>query len=170
MSDDRAAELLACFPGPVTLCPSRKKWLFLLAGCVTGAVGGYWMIQDGAPGGWYVLVVFGIGSVIPLIVLLPGAARLKLDRDGFTSTSLFKSHRVRWQDADNFEPVRVPPANLWLVGYDDVTAAGRTIAAISVEISGRNSALNDTYGFRADQLAAVMAQWRELALAKSLRG
>ena len=102
--------------------------------------------------------------------MLPGAARLKLDRDGFTSTSLFKSHRVRWQDADNFEPVRVPPANLWLVGYDDVRVAGRTMAAISVEISGRNSALNDTYGFRADQLAAVMAQWRELALAKSLRG
>src|SRR5712692_10367733 len=163
-SDDRVGELLARFPGPLTLYPSRRKWLLVLAGCTAFTAGGYFMIQDQASGGWYVLVVFGVGSVIAAVMLLPGAGRLALDRHGFTCTSLFKSHRVRWQDAGDFAPVQVPPANIRLVGYDDATVAGRRIAAINVELTGRNAALSDTYGLSADDLARLMAAWRERAL------
>jgi hypothetical protein len=158
------AEILSRFPGPLTLYPSRRKWLLLLAGCALFTAGGFAMIQDQAAGGWYVLVVFGIASLIAAVMLLPGAGRLTLDRHGFTSTSLFKSHRVRWQDAGDFVPVRVPPANIRLVGYDDATAAGRRIAAINVELTGRNAALHDTYGLPVDDLAGLMAAWRERAL------
>jgi hypothetical protein len=163
-SEDRIVELLGRFPGPVTLYPSRRKWLFVLAGCLVFTAGGYAMILDRASGGWFVLVVFGLGSVAPAIALLPGAGRLVLDHDGFTSTSLFRSYRVRWQDAGGFDAVRVPPANIWLVGYDDVTVAGRRIAAINVALTGRNAALSDTYGLPADALAYLMAAWRERAL------
>ena len=46
-SESRIDAILSRFPGPVTLYPSRKKWLFVL---LTGGVltfGGYLMISDG---------------------------------------------------------------------------------------------------------------------------
>ena len=52
-----------------------------------------------------------------------------------------------------------------MVAYDNVNAARRAVARINVAIAGRNAALPDTYGLSADNLAAVMAQWRERALA-----
>ena len=39
MDSDTCSEILARFPGPVTLYPSRRKWLLLMAGCLLFAVG-----------------------------------------------------------------------------------------------------------------------------------
>ncbi len=162
-----AAEILSRFPGPVTLYTSRRKWLFVFAVCALFSAGGFAMIQDQATGGWYVLVVFGIGAAIAATIMFPGAGRLELDADGFACTSLFRRHRVSWRDASNFAAVKVPPANITLVGFDDVAVAHRPIAAINVKLVGRNSALPDTFGLAADDLVRLMAEWRERALAQS---
>jgi hypothetical protein len=106
---DRAA-VLARFPGPVTLYPSRKKWLLVLAGGAVFAVGGALMIRDGDPTGWFVLVFFAAVALVAAAVLLPGAGALTLDRDGFEITNLFRHHRIRWQDASGFTASRIPPA------------------------------------------------------------
>jgi hypothetical protein len=41
-----------------------------------------------------------------------------------------------------------------------------TMARISAGLSGRNSALPDTYGLAAADLAEVLAQWRQRATAR----
>ena len=47
-SDDNTAEMLARFPGPVRLYPSRKKWLLVFAGGAAFTAGGILMIRSGA--------------------------------------------------------------------------------------------------------------------------
>ena len=158
-----AVQILPRFPGPVTLYPSRKKWLLVFAGSALFAIGGAWMIRSGEGTGWFVLIVFGLGALIAAAAMLPGAGALMLDRDGFEVTSLFRRHRCRWQDTDGFAAARIPPARQSMVVYDDVNQRTKSIAKINVSITGRNSAVPDTYGLSADDLAAVMAQWRERA-------
>ncbi len=51
-----------------------------------------------------------------------------------------------------------------IVAYD-VRVARRALAKINVAIAGHNAALPETYGLSAEDLSAVMAQWRERALA-----
>jgi hypothetical protein len=162
---DKSDAILPAFPGPLTLYPSRRKLLLVLLVCGVFAVGGFGMVTQAAPGGWFVLVVFALGTIIAAVALLPGAASLKLDRDGFQTTSLFRRRRTLWQDVTGFEPASIPPSMLKLVVYDDVNAAGRAVAGLNAAIAGRNAGLPDTYGLSAADLARLMTRWREQALA-----
>jgi hypothetical protein len=163
-SKDEAGAILSRFPGPVTLYPSRRKWLLVLAGGVLLAAGGVLMVRSGDPTGWFPLIFFALVAVVAAAAMLPGAGALLLDREGFQVTTLFRHHRTRWQDATGFMASRIPPASQRFVVYDDVTQSAKSLAKINVEIIGRNGALPDTYGLSPDDLASVMAQWRERAL------
>ena len=166
MSTD-VAEILSRFPGPVTLRPSRTRWLLVLAIGLLFAVGGVWMIQDGEWMGWYVLVFFGLVALIAAVAMLPGAGGLILDREGFDVTSLFRRYRIRWQDTADFAAVSIPPAHQKMVGYNynDLKRSSSRLAKMNVAIVGRDAAIPDTYGLSADALAQLMAQWRARALA-----
>src|SRR5690348_4499396 len=108
LSSPAVPELLSRFPGPLTLHPSRKKWLLVLAGCALFAIGGYWMVRSNEGMGWLVLIFFGLGALIAVVVMLPGAGALTLDRDGFETRSLFRRSRARWSDVSRFEVARIP--------------------------------------------------------------
>jgi hypothetical protein len=160
-SQDRADEILSRFPGPMMLYPSRRKWLLILLTCVAFVAIGIWMSSE-TPKGWFVLAFFGACLVIAAVVLLPGAAALKLDREGFETTKLFCRYSVRWQDATGFEAARI--AGNDMVVYDDRNATGRAIASLNVALVGRNAGLPDTYALPAEVLASLMARWRERAV------
>jgi hypothetical protein len=157
--------ILSKFPGPVTLFPSRTRWFWVLLGCMIFVAGGIHMIAVGAATGWLVAGFFGLGTVVAAVMLLPGAGALKLDRDGFEVTSLYRRHRTRWQDATGFEAVTVavPFRVQRMVAYDDVNLAGQSLAKLSVAIAGHNAGLPDTYGLAVDDLAGLLKAWRARA-------
>ena len=164
-SGEEAHDLLARFPGPVTLAPSRRKWIMVaLAGAAFTAIGA-WMVASGNAVGWLALVVFGPCTVIGLAAALPGAGGLTLRGDGFEIINLFRRTPFRWQDVDGFGSARVPPSGHNLVVFDHAPARGRTLAKLNAGLVGRNAGLPDTYGFSAEALAYVMANWRAKALA-----
>jgi hypothetical protein len=160
------AAILDRFPGPLTLYPSRRKWLLVSAGGAAFAIGGAWMIRGGDPKGWFVLIFFAAVALVAAVAMLPGAGALTLDRDGFEITNLFRRHRIRWRDASNFTAARIPPARQRFVLFDQASASGRLVANVNVAIVGRNASLPDTYGQPADELAELMAAWRASALAR----
>ena len=165
-ADDKIAAILSSFPGPVTLYPSRKKWLFLFSAGALFSAGGLAMARSGETVGWYMFALFGIVALIPLVVMLPGSGWLVLDRDGFDYKTIFISKRARWRDASNFRAGKIPPAGTKLVLYDDASTTGLN-ADLTTTFTGRNSTLGDTYGFSPDDLARLMAQWRERAVGQS---
>jgi hypothetical protein len=160
------AAILDRFPGPVTLYPSRRKWLLVLAVGAVLAVGGALMIRDGDPKGWFVLIFFVAVALTAAAAMLPGAGALTLDRDGFEVTNLFRHHRTRWQDAAGFTAARIPPAHQRFVVFDHAGASGKLLASVNVAIVGHSASLPDTYGRSADELAELMAAWRASALAR----
>jgi hypothetical protein len=63
--DSKIAAILARFPGPVTLYPSKVKLLLVLLGSLVFSTGGYWMIQEGqAFWGWFDLIFFSLGVIM----------------------------------------------------------------------------------------------------------
>jgi len=186
--DDRVAAILARFPGPVTLNVSRRKWLwFLVIGLTFAAMGG-WMIVEpalfetrivslGVRGmipivawAWIILAFFGLGSVVIVLTLLPGASGMTLDANGFVVCSLFRRSTYQWANVDEFEISEVPlgyrSRAMKLVGFNDRSAAQGTVARLNVALAGRNSALPDTYGFKLEDLVGLMSTWRMRALAR----
>ena len=165
-TQDKTEEVLARFPGPVTLYPSRKKWFLLLLVCAGFTAGGVWMASEDAAGGWFVTAVFGIFSLTAVITMLPGAGALKLDRDGFELVAMYRSSVVRWQDASAFTVARIPTSDHHLVVFDNAAMTPGKLAKVNVCLVGRNSSLPDTYGLSAVGLTMLMARWRERATAK----
>jgi len=157
-----AADILARFPGPVTLHPSLKRWGLMLAGCAVFAIAGQAIIRDGALTGWFVLIFFGLGMLLAAVPMLPVAGALTLDPTGFEAINFYRRSRTRWQDATGFIAARIPPARLRVVLFNDAAQAG-TLSRINAAFAGRNGALPDTYGLQADDLARLMAQWSERA-------
>ena len=66
------------------------------------------MVATAEPRGWAVLIFFGVGTIVSTVMLMPGAGGLTLDRDGFTTTSLFRANRSRWQNVTGFQAISIP--------------------------------------------------------------
>ena len=164
-SSAEADKLLAGFPGPVFLRPSRRKWLRVLLGSAGFVAIGIWMVLQGQIWGWLCVIFFGLVSVTALtLLLLPGVAALTLDANGFEVIQYFRRQRTSWLNTSDFEPIKIPPANILLVGYDDATFGDSSIAKMNRSIAGRNAVIPDTFGLSADDLASLMTRWRERAL------
>jgi hypothetical protein len=162
--DDRLDAILARFPGPVTLYPSRRKWAIIFVVGGLAAAGGVWMVETEHPWGWFVLIFFLIGTITAGAALLPGAGRLTLESGGFEIKNLYRRRRIRWQDVTGFEAAVIPPSARKFVLYDELKAKDRVISKFNTAIAGRNAALPDTYGFSADDLADLITRWRERAI------
>jgi hypothetical protein len=161
--------ILAQFPGPVILYPSRRKYLLMLIGSLIFVVGEIWIIWgtgDSGPRGPALflfgggLIFFGWCAIVFSVMLLPGAGGLRLDREGFETTRLFRHHRSRWQDVSGFDldAIRtVYPRYPHRVVYNDKNPSGR--------FTGGDATLPSlTYGFSAAKLADLMNRWRWRAL------
>jgi hypothetical protein len=165
VSNVDANQILAQFPGSVTIHASRTKWLrHLLVNIVFVSIG-VWQVSKGLWIGWLLVSFFGLGAIICATLLLPGAGKLTLDVDGFQTTSLFRGSRLHWTDVAGFKAHTMPFSRLSKKVYFNVsTLTGRPIAKLNVALFGRNSALADTYGLSADELACVMEYWRNRAV------
>ncbi|WZO97052.1 hypothetical protein EP7_004069 [Isosphaeraceae bacterium EP7] len=79
-------------PDPVVLSPGRLKWaavglLFIL---LTGV--GVWIGMTGDKFGWWIAAFFGLGILLTVVVLLPGAIYLNLTDEDFTMCTLYRYH------------------------------------------------------------------------------
>ena len=76
---------------------NRRVWLGCIASCLLVGLGCL-AVHRGNNFGWFVIVLFGLGILAPLILLRPGSAWLELDEERFTLCLSFKPDRYLWSD------------------------------------------------------------------------
>ncbi len=113
--------------------------------------------------GWAAVVFFGIGCLVSVLTLIPGTSGLTLGKEGFVIRNLFRRISYQWPNVGEFAVVTIKygAGSKKLVGFNDRLAATSTGAAINVKLTGRNSALPDTYNLSVKDLARLMTLWRE---------
>lgn len=155
-------------PTRLVLRPSRMKHLlFLLLSCTSSVVGVWMVLDDQGSKGWFVLVVFGVCAAVFGVQLLPGASWLELTVDGFCFCSLFrKSAFIPWTSVTPFAVA--PVADNTVVVFSSERGSKSRFARINVAITGATEALPDTYGHSPESLAALLNEWRDLAVQTSL--
>jgi hypothetical protein len=164
MAHDAAADILARFPGPVALVPSRLKWVLILLGCAGFVAIAVLLMPKNEAMTWLAIAFFGIGIAVALVMLMPGAGGMILDREGFTIVNLFRRNVILWTDATDFVADTIPMTVKKTVLFNLASAKSKMLGRLNVGLTGRNGAIPDTYGLSADDLANLMAQWRERAL------
>ena len=162
-SNDRVAGILARFPGPVRLYPSRRKWLLVALGGIAFTAIGIGMVLTGDWTGWFAVGFFGLVAIVAILALLPGSSRLMLDKDGFEATTLYRGARKRWAETSEFGTADISGETF--VVFDDLTLTPGALTGFNTSNIGRNSALPDTYGLSAEELANLMSDWRNRARA-----
>jgi hypothetical protein len=143
---------------------SRFKWAVLLLAGAVFAMGGvlvFFAAPGGRVGGIVVFVFFG-GCAAVAATQLVLRSTLTLTTDGFTFTSLGRRVTRRWQDVDSFVAVRTSALSgvvgiRLAISSERLSGPRRAAMAIAGYDGG---ALPDTYGMKADDLAALMNDWR----------
>jgi presenilin-like A22 family membrane protease len=165
-------KILASFPGPVVLYAGTLRKLLMLAIFLAFTVFCIWTVATGRTRilhGYYdvvmgpiAVVVFAVLTVRSLILLLvPSAASLTLDADGFSINGIFRTKRTSWRDASGFR-VQKGPAGIALVTYDLLPADPEP----QHRMSAKMLPLMDSYGQPKNDLAWLMDEWRKRALAQ----
>ena len=166
-----ARAILAKFPGPVTLQPSKAIWAFVFLGGIFAGLGASPLLLP-PTGSWDLGLYLTVGFCLPLGVLcmvVPVLAlvkvRMMLDAAGFEMRSVAYTHRKQWKDVRFFSTATIGGINR--VVYVDSTRHGFWAEVDGRFLGGPNAALVDTFGFTADELAVLINRWRQRALSRS---
>ena len=142
------------------LYPNKMKSMLYVGITLVFVVIGIFMLQDGAPMAWFVTITFGLGLLIFLLNLLPQASYLILDEQGFETSSLFRKHRYSWDDVNDFSVGRISSNQMVMFNFSHNYQAARKARKVSTMIAGAEGALHDTFGMKAQDLAALMQSYK----------
>lgn len=181
METPEAEDIVARFPGPITLVPSRKKWWTLAgAGASVASVSTFAIIYSlfhlhgdtradaEVTLRWstFCSFVFVCIFIVNVLNLRTGASFLRLDARGFTTASPFLGKRVfRWSDVTDFDALYYEKYSYSTVVFKAATPRPGILVKINTVLArGRNDWLPDTYGFEASDLVWLMTTWQSSAL------
>jgi hypothetical protein len=164
----KAAALLAQFPGPVTLHPSKAKWVvfFLIFALFLGYLTFFlWSHFPRLP--MRTLLITGALAASPSLLMIFAAVvtlgrdipRVRLDADGIETVDLWHTRRLRWTEIERFRSF------LLLVVYEDARLpSGRWDSFHRAYLGGSYRMWIDYFGLGPRNLAALITAWRERAL------
>lgn len=142
------------------LYPKKIKAILWLLVALTFTIGGFFMIADEKTSGWFVAIFFSLIAVITFINILPNAAYLKLDQDGFEFSSLYKKDSYNWKDVQYFSAKKTLFRTMIVFNFSENYQKYKTMRKISAGIGGVEGALPDTYGLKAKDLAYLMNEYK----------
>jgi hypothetical protein len=160
---DPIGDILRSFPGPVTLVPSVGQYWKLIIGGGLFTVGGVLLSLGGDMVAMLCAAFFGFCTLIFVVTVLPGASALRLNKKGFDATRFYCTRTYSWGEASDF--------SVWTfrggggVVFNAAKSRPGVLEKVNAAMAGRNAYLPYTYGLSADDLADLMTQWRERALA-----
>jgi hypothetical protein len=147
----------------VVLYPNKLKHLLMLAVSAGFTAIGFLMVKDGKWMGYLCGGFFGLGIPIFIIQMFPGASYLKLQKEGFEYSTMFRHHYVKWCDIAEFGIMTQRHSGMTtnkMVGWNymesfESQSIGRSF---SKSIGGIEAGLPDTYGLKAEKLLEIMFQ------------
>jgi hypothetical protein len=144
---------------PVTLLPARKTlWKHLIVMSLVAGMGAFSVYGGVASvAGWGLLAIGGILMLIAIVQLLPGAASLTLDEDGFHVTGLYRRTSYRWDEIEGFG-VYQANGKKKMCGFNFLEGSRPKSFLMNMSRSkiGYEAALGDLYGPDPDALAEMM--------------
>lgn len=148
---------------PRVLRPRRIKFLGFFVASIGFTIIGGMMVSDGEHLGWFCAVFFGACAFVFAILLLPNSSFLKIDENGFTVCSLFRSHTYSWKDIQSFDIAIVGIQKMVVFNFSNTYKDARIARRMSVATCGYEAGLPDSFGLTPSELARLLNQYRDAA-------
>jgi hypothetical protein len=143
------------------LRPNLRRSLLPLLSCAGLVVGALTVRKSDPIIGWVGILLFGSGAIVIGLLLLPGSSYLKLDSDGFTVCSLYRAHSTSWYEVDSFQVARIVGRKFVVFNFSNLHRGQEFTRKLSSAIAGYDGGLPEIYELSAEQLAAMMNDWRQ---------
>ncbi|MGF1524948.1 MAG: hypothetical protein ACFBSF_21690 [Leptolyngbyaceae cyanobacterium] len=145
----------------ITLRPKRFSalWLLLLSSLFV-TIGISMGVTDSWVG-YLIAALFSLGILVGIIQLFPNSTYLRISHEGITSCSLFRETMIPWDDVDEFCVIvmrqnGLPIRKMVGFNYSPTYQRSRMGRQVASAIAGCEGALPDTYGKKAEDLAALL--------------
>jgi hypothetical protein len=142
---------------PFTAYPKPWKQGLLLVVCLSFVAVGLFVVKERSTMLWFSTGFFALGALIFLVQLVPGSSYLTVDHDGIETCTLFRKTRYRWSDLSDFGVYQVRMNKFVGFNFAPHYQLGTRGRAFSRAMMGYEGALPDTYGFKAEELAEILA-------------
>ena len=105
----------------------------------------------------------GLGSLILLIQILPGSSYLRLNKNSFERSILFRKYITYWKDVKDFGIMTINRAGIHkkFIGFNYIDDYDRSKfkRSLDKEIAGFEAGLTDTYGMKSEELLSLMIEY-----------
>lgn len=155
-------------PDEILLKTPRWKTLLLLAICLAFVAAGVWLVGRGDVVGWLVLLFFGAGIPVLLVQLSRGGGHLRIDHVGIHINSLRKENTYLWEDLAGFHVVSMSGVKMVAIQFARESQKERVGRKFAQNLTGVEGTLPDTYGFKAQDLALLLNDYRRTKLPQPL--
>ncbi|MEL6382982.1 MAG: hypothetical protein AAFQ89_11010 [Cyanobacteria bacterium J06626_18] len=145
----------------ITLRPKAFSafWLLLLSSLFVTI--GIWMGVTDSWVGYLIAAFFALGILVGIVQLLPNSTYLRISHEGITCCNMFRETVIPLDDVDEFFVVvmrqnGLPIRRMVGFNYAPTYARSRMGHQVASAIAGCEGALPDTYGKKAEDLAALL--------------
>jgi hypothetical protein len=159
----RAAQARAAHGGSLHYKASRKKAVLLFLGCAAFVAIGVLAVGEKPWLGWACILFFGLGLLVSLLMMLPGSTYLKLDERGFEMSSLYRRHRLRWDEVDGFGLAAVADQRMIAIAYNDAYRQQAAARRLSSAMTGLEGAIPNHYEAPIEEIIEALLAWKTRA-------
>jgi hypothetical protein len=141
---------------------SKKNafFFFLLSAAFVGC--GLWLGSRGQMIGWVAAAVFSLGLVVFPLIMLPNALCLILSPEGMEIRGLIRSSSlIRWADIDWFFTGRIGLTTWVVMNFSPDYDRAKAARSVMSTVAGYEGSLPDNFGMKAEELAALLNEWKE---------
>ena len=147
----------------IVLRPSKRKWLGVMSiGLFFVAIGIFMIVDRGGVLSWLTTIFFAGCALVAIIQLFSNSC-LRLYATGFEQNMMGRKTNYQWTDVSDF---RTAWRGASLVCFDNNHDASTFLGKASRKISPGSSALGDTFGMSAIELADLMNSYRNKSIAE----
>jgi hypothetical protein len=109
--------------------------------------------------GWVGVIFFGMGLLVSIYMLTPGAIRLQIDKNGIEMKTLFKPMKLAWSDVNGFYVAKMKTgfAGTKMIGIEFSESYENLRAArFSSSLTGAEGGLPNHFNLSAEEICELL--------------
>lgn len=144
--------------------PDIQRPLILLPVSIIFVLIGCHLLTLGKLEGIYLVLLFGISSVLMFLQTLPACGYLEIDTDGFTVCSQFRARRFQWDDVREFGLLRIGPFDVVGINFHPTFQGRDRTVGVLRDMHNYEAGLPNTYGMTGEELLQLLTNCKRAGL------
>lgn len=140
--------------------PIWKPLLALLLNLSFVILGLYLLWVKGVNFAWFTIALFGTGTVLSIVQLIPISSYLIIGSKGITIKTLLQTTKLEWKDIQGFYTKKILFSNLVMIQFSDSFHGKYLSVKVDSMLTSRENTLPGNYGKSADELCEILMKYK----------